>query len=113
MNGFQLVGISLSLFFSILTIVSIFRQRLGRRSGLFWLLLWMAAAFAIARPEVTVVAAQLLGIDRGADLVFYTAILAATVGFFLLFSRVRKIDETLTQIVRHLALSDLKPPSDD
>ena len=69
-----------------------------------WIVLWLLAATAIARPELTVVVARALGIDRGADLVFYFGVLAALGGFFVVFGRLWRIEQSLTEIVRRLAI---------
>ena len=87
-----------------LAVLSVRRGSLGRRAGIGWILLWLAAAVAIQRPELTVVVARFLGIDRGADLVFYLAILAMFAGFFVVLVRIRRLDQTLTEVVRQVAL---------
>jgi small membrane protein len=46
----------------------------------------------------------LLGIGRGADLVFYCGILAMLVGFLLFYIRYRRVEEEITLLVRHIAL---------
>ena len=78
-----------------------------------WILLWAAAAIAIARPRLTVLAARALGIDRGADLIFYLAILATLIGFFLIYVRLRRVEENLTHLVRHLAIQEHETPHGD
>lgn len=111
MNYFQIIGLGLSAGFALLVLLATLGGRLGRRSGTAWLLLWLAAGTAIARPQLTVVVARALGIDRGADLIFYLAILAMFVGFFFVFVRLRRLDEGLTRVVRHLAIDEATPPA--
>ena len=55
--------------------------------------------------------AQPLGIARGADLVFYCAILAMFIGFFMVYVRLRRLETTLTKLTRHLALQNPLPPN--
>ena len=110
MNAFQVLGIVLCSGFALVTLVAISRKRLQALPGLAWALLWSLAAVAIARPELTVVAARALGIQRGADLIFYLAILGALAGFFLLYVRMRRLDEGLTAIVRQLAIDGARTP---
>ena len=109
MNAFQLLGIGLAAAFALLSLLAAARRRMGRLAGLAWSALWMVAALAIARPELTVVAARALGIQRGADLVFYLAILGMFVGFFLVYVRLRRLNEDLTTMVRRLALEEQQP----
>ena len=102
MSTFQILGISLCSGFSLLVVLAIARRRLRPLPGFGWLLLWVAAGVAIARPQLTVVVAQRLGIQRGADLIFYLAILGMFVGFFLVYVRLRRLDEGMTALVRRL-----------
>ena len=122
MNAFQILGISLSSCFVLLIVLGVFRRRLRPLPGAAWTILWAAAAVAIARPQTTVVVARALGIERGADLIFYLAILGMFVGFFLIYVRLRRLDEGLTAVVRRLAIIEARhrieeargeqPPSD-
>ena len=57
-----------------------------RLSGVLGILFWSAAAIAIARPDLTSLVANAVGINRGADLVFYLAILGGVKCLFLLLS---------------------------
>ena len=109
MNVFQIIGIGLAAAFVVGLVVGTARGRIRRVTALAWGTLWVAAAIAIARPEITKVAAQALGIARGADLVFYTGILAMFVGFFVVYVKLRRIDTTLTRIVRHIAMDEATP----
>ena len=106
MTSFQLIAfVVLGVSFAI-TLVLTVRRTIAPRVGFAWGLLWIAAAVAIAKPEITVVIAQALGIGRGTDLVLYVAILAMVFGFFAVYVRMRKIESDLTKIVRELAIRD-------
>jgi hypothetical protein len=107
-NGFQILGITLCGGFALLVVLAALRKRLRPLPGAAWLTLWTAAGVAIARPELTVIVAQKLGIQRGADLIFYLAILGMFVGFFLIYVRLRRVDEALTTVVRRLAIAEAR-----
>lgn len=107
---FQLLGISLALLLALMISVALLTRRVARLPGVFWLLVWLAAAAAIAAPEMTSVVARFLGIRRGADLVFYCAILGGMVGFFLIYIRQRRLEASLTELVRHMAISNPREP---
>ncbi len=107
-NAFQILGITLSAGFSLLVLAAVVRRRLRPLPGASWLALWIAAGVTIARPQLTVVAAQALGIQRGADLIFYLAILGMFVGFFLTYVRLRRLDEGMTTLVRRLAIAEAR-----
>jgi len=104
MSIFQVIGLVVLAALVLLTVSGRSRRRFGRRESLLWLALWLAAAVALARPELTLAAARLAGIGRGADLVFYTAILAGGAGFFVVYLRLRRIESQLTTLTRHIAL---------
>lgn len=104
MNGFQVVSLSIAGLFSLIVLVGLLRRRVNLGSALFWLAVWVAAGLAILNPEWTRIVAEALGIARGADLVFYCAILAMFIGFFLVYAKLRRLDHTMTQIVRAVAL---------
>jgi small membrane protein len=112
MTLFQILGVGLTGGFALLSCIGAWRRQVGRVSGAFWTLVWTAAALSIALPETTVTVARALGIARGADLVFYCAILAMMVGFFLIYVRLRRIDRAITVLVQRIAL-DEAPPSPD
>jgi len=97
--AFAVLGISFAI-----TLTLTVRRTLSPRVGLAWGLLWIAAAVAIARPELTGEVARVLGIGRGTDLVLYFAILAMVFGFFAVYVRMRRIERDLTIIVRELAI---------
>jgi hypothetical protein len=105
-NGFQIIGVSVAAAFGLMALAGLLKRRISLPSGLFWLTVWTAAALAILNPEWTRVVAQALGIARGADLVFYCAILAMFVGFFLVYAKLRRLDHRLTTIVREMAIDE-------
>jgi hypothetical protein len=80
------------------------RGRISTRVAVAWSTLWLAAAYAVLNPEITRVIANALGINRGADLVFYLAILGNFIAFFAVHLRLRRFESDLTRIVRELAL---------
>lgn len=110
MNAFQLLSISLLVALAVLTLVLASRRRLSRRAAILWSILWAMAAAAILKPGLTRDVAHLLGIDRGADFVFYCAILGMFAGFFVGFVRLRKLEHNLTLLVRKLAIQGAVEP---
>jgi hypothetical protein len=97
--AFLILGLALAA-----TVTMAVRNRIAGRVAFAWSLLWIAAIIAIARPQLTVTVANVLGIARGADLVFYLAILGMLVGFFAVFVRMRRFETEMTRVVRELAL---------
>lgn len=75
------------------------------------LLLIMGIVFVI-NPEMTNKLAHLLGIGRGADLIFYLAILGFGYLVIILYSKIRKLEEQFATIVRKQAIDELKQQAD-
>lgn len=114
MTNFQIGAFVLLGFTLAATIALTLRHRLPGRLGAAWSVLWLGAMTAIAWPDSTVIVAHALGIARGADLVFYLAILTMLIGFFGVFVRMRRLESELTRVVRELALrAPAEPPNDE
>jgi len=77
------------------------------RSALFDLLVLFVfsglAIFFILFPQNTNIIAAKLGVGRGADLLFYICILFFSFIILKLFARIRRLEKTLTQLVRQQA----------
>ncbi len=77
-------------------------------SFFFWLLVFILAMIGVIKPELTSLAANWLGINRGSDVVVYASILLI---FYLIFRTnilLENLRHDLTQLVRTLALKDQK-----
>jgi hypothetical protein len=104
MTPFQLVALPLIGFMIAVTTWNLVRLRWRAGVAALWLVLWLAAAVAVAVPQTTTAVAHLLGIQRGADFVFYCSVLGSAVGFFLVYVRLRLLNRQITLLVRELAL---------
>ena len=112
MTSFQIIACLALLAAEVLTVVLAIRHRISRRLAMAWSLLWLGSGVAIVWPRITVVVAHALGIARGADLVFYLAILGMFAGFFAVFVRMRRLDAEITKLVRELAIRGAAAPDD-
>ena len=86
------------------------RGRVSPRSIVFWTLVWILVAVVAIWPDVTYIAADAVGITRGADLVLYLGLLVV---FFLLFRnavRMEKIERDLAALARIFALREVSEP---
>lgn len=107
MNGIQVLLIG--------GVVVIFLYYLSRfRSAFFDLLILllfsMLAIFFILFPEYTNDIAKRLGVGRGADLLFYICILFFLFILIKLFARIRRLEKTLTDLVRKQAKDEAQVP---
>jgi hypothetical protein len=105
-TNFQTIGLIVAAVLFAATVAAAAGRVMNRRAAFGWTLLWIAAAAAIARPSLTVTVARFLGIGRGADLVFYCAILGMLIALFLIYVRFKRLEREITTIVRHLAIRD-------
>ncbi len=106
MNLFQILALVVVVCLLVLTVVAAVRGWFTRRETILLSALWLAAGVAIIWPGVTKAVANLLGIGRGADLVFYCSVVVMMVGFVMIYARLRRIRRELTLLVRHLAIRD-------
>jgi len=105
MTGIQLILTSGVL---ILVLYFIFRLRSAFFDMLVILLLSGLAVFFILDPQYTNILAHKLGVGRGADLVFYISILFFLFLILKLFARIRRLEKTVTELVRQLAKNEVQ-----
>ena len=107
MNGIQIILIG--------GVVAIFVYYIARfRSAFIDLLILFVfsglAVFFILFPEKTNLIAQKVGVGRGADLLFYCCILFFLFILIKLFARIRRLEKTLTDLVRKQAKDEADKP---
>lgn len=89
-------------------IFAVYATRLRSRltDHLAYLVLAFTALVLVIRPEWSTRLAQLVGIGRGADLVFYVFIVFSLFSFVAAAANRRRLERDLTSVVRVLALHD-------
>lgn len=107
MTKFQVLGIA-SLLFILISYLRKFRR--PALDKIFIGLLLATGIFFVLYPESTNDLAHFLGIGRGADLIFYLAILGFGYVTMLLYSKIKKLEEQLTKIIRKQSLESIKQP---
>jgi hypothetical protein len=113
-SGFQALALASVAALALYSLYSGWSRGGSRASAVLWLGVWSAAAFFLLHPDWTQRLARSVGIQRGADLVFYCAVIAMLGGFFAVSLRLRQHSRETTLITRHLALRDvLHPPQVD
>lgn len=104
MTNFQIGALIFLAILFMMTVAASVRRKASPRVTFGWGLLWIVGAIAVIQPELTAKLAKALGIGRGTDLVFYVAILAGLWGFFMVYLRLRRMEQALTTVVRELAV---------
>lgn len=64
----------------------------------------------VAVPDMTTRAANLVGVGRGSDLFIYLALLGLGFTCLLLYSKVRDLDASLTELSRTIAIGSAHEP---
>ena len=77
------------------------------------ILLFVTAVVAILVPDLTTRVANVLGVGRGTDLLFYLFVLGAVFAFIVVNARILRLEDHITQLVRELALSRARKPDDE
>jgi small membrane protein len=105
-SAFQYIVTAVLVLLGWTTVRAAARGGIRKRIATFWLLIWSAVGVAALWPRSTLIVARALGIGRGADLVMYSSVLAMLVGFFYIYTRFRRMDRSLTLLVRRLAVDN-------
>jgi hypothetical protein len=84
------------------------RRPMFRRDRLIRCVVWAAAFVAILDPGLTSRAAQVIGVQRGTDLVLYVFVLAFLGTAFYFYSQSVRFHRQLTEVVRHLAITEAR-----
>ena len=77
------------------------------REALGWSVVWVVAAFAVLRPEITTRIANIFGVGRGVDFVLYASVAILFLLIFRLFLQQEKLDRTISTLTREIALKDV------
>ena len=110
MNLFQILAISGLLFLIVIEWLRVYLRRIPAGSPLFRSIIWLAAIGFISFPDSLTYIAHWLGIGVGANLLLYLLTLAFLAVSFMLYARTVQLRRQMTQLVRHLALSQPLPP---
>ena len=106
MTLFQWIFLPTFVISAVATLTLAFRGRIRRRTGFLWALLWMMAALAVVRPDLTTRLSIMFGIGRGVDFVIYLNLIAGLYVTLSLYSRSRRLETIVTELVRQKALSE-------
>jgi hypothetical protein len=65
----------------------------------------------VVAPDWTNTVANFVGVGRGVDLFFYLAIVGFAFAVLVLYSKIRDLEQHLTQLVRTIAVERAQPPA--
>jgi hypothetical protein len=110
MNGIQIL---LIFGISILGIYYLIRLRKTIIDIAFMIVLMTSAITFILWPDLTNLIANKLGVGRGADLLYYVCILLFSFALLKLYSRIRRLEQQFTKLIREDAQKNAKPQNQD
>ncbi len=86
----------------------------GRQRLRGWLraALWLGGGVLVAFPDLATAWARSFGIGRGADFVFYVAVVLGTLAVLGLYRRQEKLERELVETIRQIALQRVSAPDD-
>ena len=90
----------------------LFKRPYFRRDRIIRCAIWLAAGVAIYDPALTVIAANAIGINRGADLITYIFALSFLATAFYFYSRSIRMERQMTELIRHIALKEARTNGD-
>jgi hypothetical protein len=108
MTLFQWLAISVLILLLAAEVIRFARRPTARLFWGFRCVVWLAAALAIARPDLVQAVASAIGIGRGADVVLYVFVLVFPAVSFYLYSRCVRLQRQVTELVRHLAIAEAR-----
>ena len=106
MTFFQILTLPIIALLLIWSVRKLLKGEQPRGLMLLKVFIWAAAGVAIYDPDLTIRAAKLFGIGRGADLVLYFTTIFFLLGVLYFYNRLLKLETQITQIVRHLAIDE-------
>lgn len=109
---FQIVLIAFSLFAIVHATRQYRRQKISFHWLALWSILWLAVILVAIAPQTTDLIAQTVGVQRGADLLVYTAVVVLVYGLYRLYVRMMRVEREITELVRKVAIDNAKEPKD-
>ena len=98
--------------FALFAITRTIRQYKTKAVSKYWMIVfcafWVVVAVVAITPQSTDVVARSVGVGRGADLLVYIAIVTLFYVVYRLVIRQQKLQEELTELVRHEAIEKVK-----
>jgi len=106
MSYFQLISLALLGAGLAYEFWKFWRDAAERRASSTRIVVMIAAAVAIALPNLVQMVASAVGIDRGADLVLYLFVSAFMVASFSFYARTVVLQRQITAVVRQVAINE-------
>lgn len=110
---FQIILIAFALFAIAHTSRQYHRQKVSVHWLVVWTFLWLLVIAVALAPQTTDVIAQQLGVERGADLLVYCAVIVLVYGMYRMYIRMTRVERELTELVRKVAIDRAQKPKSE
>lgn len=107
---FQLFLIAFSIFAIAITTKQYQKKKVSLYWFTLWALLWILVIVVALLPQATDPIAQLVGVERGADLLVYVAIVILAYSLYRVLVRLEKVQKEITEVVRKVAINKAQEP---
>lgn len=109
---FQVILVLFALFAITRTVKQYRKQKVSTHWFLLWNGLWVLVIGVALYPRTADAVAKLVGVERGADLALYVAVVVLAYLVFRLFVRQEETERSITQLVRRVAIQNSSRPDD-
>jgi hypothetical protein len=103
---FQIILVLFALFAIGRTLAQYRKRMVSLHWFLLWNGLWVLVMVVALWPRTADLVAKLVGVERGADLALYLAVVVLSYLVFRLFVRQQETERSITKLVRKIALQD-------
>ena len=108
----QILAIGLVILILIKTAADFKKRKITLRLFLFWIVIWLAILTVAVLPNVTAFFAKFLGVGRGIDVAVYFSILFIFFALFKIITKLEKIENDITAVIRNEAIKNSKKNED-
>lgn len=85
-------------------------RQISRHWFMLWSLFWIFVVAVALYPSMIDAVAGWVGVERGADLLVYIAVVLLSYGVFRTMVQLQKLHEEQTDLVRRIAIKNVTPP---
>jgi len=108
MEAIQIIAVLFALFAFSKVIIRFREAKITGREFIFWSIIWFGIIIVAALPWTTTIAARLIGISRGIDVVVYLSIIALFYLIFRMYVKMEHVEREITRLVREEAIKRRK-----
>lgn len=107
---FKILLIAFALFALSKTLKQYKDRRVSKHWFTVWSLFWVVVIVVAFLPHTTDLLAQYVGVEKGADLIVYCAVVILSYGLYRVIAKQEKFNRELTELVRQMAIEQAKKP---